>query len=51
VLLRTANREALVENISEEVGNFFTKEQILKYYNYTCKIPFGALIINVHSKP
>jgi hypothetical protein len=47
VLLRTANKMALIDNISDEVGAYFTKDQLIKYYEYTCSIPYGSLIISL----
>lgn len=48
VLLKNSNKEAIVEAISAEIGSHFTKEQVLKAYEYTSSIQYGALILDIH---
>ena len=48
VLLKNSNKEAIVEAISAEIGSHFTKDQVLKAYEYTSKIQYGALILDIH---
>lgn len=48
VLLKNSNKEAIVDAISAEIGSHFTKEQVLKAYEYTSEIPYGALILDIH---
>jgi hypothetical protein len=50
VLLKNANKEIIIDAISQEVGSHFSKEELLKHYEYTSKIPYGALIVSIHKK-
>jgi hypothetical protein len=50
VLLKNANKEIIIDAISAEVGSHFNKENLLKYYEYTSKIPYGSLIISIHKQ-
>ena len=50
VLLKSANREYIVDNISTELGAYFTKEEILEYYDKITKVPYGSLILSIHKK-
>ncbi len=48
VLLKNSNKEMIVDAISTEIGSHFTKEQVLKAYEYTSSIPYGSLILDIH---
>jgi len=50
VLLRSASRKQIIENISEEVGSHFSREEIQEYYDDIMKIPYGSLILSIHKK-
>lgn len=48
VLLKNSNKEMIVDAISTEIGSHFTKEQVLKAYEYTSQIQYGSLILDIH---
>ena len=48
VLLKNSNKEAIVEAISAEIGSHFTKDQVLRAYEYTSGIQYGSLILDIH---
>lgn len=48
ILLKNANRIAIIEAISTEIGSIFSKEEIEEAYNEIMKIPYGSLIISIH---
>jgi hypothetical protein len=48
VLLKNSNKEAIIEAISAEIGSHFTKDQVLRAYEYTSSIPYGSLILDIH---
>jgi hypothetical protein len=50
VLLKSANRQYIVDNIATELGAYFTKEEILEYYDKVMGIEYGSLILSVHKK-
>ena len=50
VLLKSANREYIVDNIATELGAYFTKEEILEYYDKVMNIEYGSLILSVHKQ-
>jgi len=50
VLLKSANKDYIVDAISEEVGSHFSKQELLEHYNAVSKIPYGALILSIHKK-
>lgn len=50
VLLKSASREYIIENISNEVGSHFSKEEIMKYYDEVMKIEYGSLILSIHKQ-
>lgn len=50
VLLKSANREYIVDNISSEIGSHFSKEEVEKYYDEVMKIPYGSLILSIHKQ-
>lgn len=50
VLLKSANKDYIVDAISEEVGSHFSKHELLEHYNAVSKIPYGALILSIHKK-
>lgn len=50
VLLKNSNKEYIIDSISEEVGSFFSKKELLEHYNDVTKIPYGALILSIHKK-
>lgn len=50
VLLKSANREYIIENIATEIGSHFSKEEVEKYYDEVMKIPYGSLILSIHKQ-
>jgi hypothetical protein len=48
VLLKSANREYIIDNISTEIGSHFSKEEVAEYYDQIMKIPYGSLILSIH---
>ena len=50
VLLKSANREYIIDNISSEIGSHFSKEEVAKYYDEIMKIPYGSLILSIHKQ-
>lgn len=50
VLLKSANREYIIENIASEIGSHFSKEEVEKYYDEVMKIPYGSLILSIHKQ-
>ena len=50
MLLKSANREYIVDNIATELGAYFTKEEILEYYDKVMNIEYGSLILSVHKQ-
>lgn len=50
VLLKSANREYIIDNISTEIGSHFSKEEVAKYYDEVMKIPYGSLILSIHKQ-
>jgi len=48
ILLKNANRTAIVEAISTEVGSIFSKEELEKVYDEIMHIPYASLIISIH---
>jgi alpha-L-fucosidase len=50
VLLKNANKQKLIENISQEVGGVIGAKDVEKLYDYATSFPFGSLIINLHPK-
>ena len=50
ILLKSANREYIVDNIATELGAYFTKEEILDYYDKVMNIEYGSLILSVHKQ-
>ena len=50
VLLKNSNKEYINDAISEEVGSYFSKQELLEHYNQVSKIPYGALILSIHKK-
>lgn len=50
VLLKSANREYIIDNISTEIGSHFSKEEVAKYYDEIMKIPYGSLILSIHKQ-
>ena len=48
ILLKNANRVAIIEAISTEIGTFFSRDEIEQAYNEIMKIPYGSLIISIH---
>lgn len=50
VLLKSANREYIIENIAAEIGSHFSKEEVEKYYDEVMKIPYGSLILSIHKQ-
>jgi hypothetical protein len=50
VLLKNANKQKLIENISNEVGGIVSAKDVEKMYDYAISFPYGSLIINTHPK-
>ena len=50
VLLKSANREYIIENIATEIGSHFSKDEIMEYYDKIMKIPYGSLILSIHKQ-
>jgi hypothetical protein len=50
VLLKSANREYIIENIATEIGSHFSKEEIMEYYDKIMKIDYGSLILSIHKQ-
>ena len=50
VLLKNANKQKLIENISNEVGGIISAKDVEKLYDYAMTFPYGSLIINTHPK-
>ena len=50
VLLKSANREYIIDNISAEIGSHFSKEEIMEYYDKIMKIDYGSLILSIHKQ-
>ncbi len=48
VLTKNANRTAIIEAISTEVGSIFSKEELEKVYDQIMHIPYASLIISIH---
>jgi len=48
VLLKSANREYIIDNISAEIGSHFSKEEVAEYYDQIMKIEYGSLILSIH---
>lgn len=48
VLLKNANKQKLLENISNEVGGVVGMKDLERLYDYAMKIEYGALIVNTH---
>lgn len=50
ILLKNANREYILDAISNEVSSHFTKEELMTIYDDVMKIPYGSLILSIHKK-
>ena len=50
ILLKNANREYILEAISNEISSHFTKEELMTVYDEVMKIPYGSLILSIHKK-
>lgn len=50
VLLKNANKQKLIENVSNEVGGIIGAKDVEKLYDYAMTFPYGSLIINTHPK-
>ena len=50
VLLKSANREYIIDNISAEIGSHFSKEEVAEYYDKIMVIPYGSLILSIHKQ-
>jgi len=48
ILTKNANRTAIIEAISTEVGSIFSKEELEKVYDQIMHIPYASLIISIH---
>jgi hypothetical protein len=49
-LLKNANKQKLIEAISNEVGGIIGAKDVEKLYDYAMTFPFGSLVINTHPK-
>ena len=50
ILLKNANREYILDAISNEISSHFTKEELMIVYDQVMKIKFGSLILSIHKK-
>ena len=50
VMLKNANKQKLIEAISNEVGGIIGAKDVEKLYDYATSFPFSSLIINTHPK-
>ena len=50
VLLKSASREYIIDNIAFEVGSHFTKEELGVYYDEIMKVDYGSLILSIHKQ-
>lgn len=50
VLLKSASREYIIDNISFEVGSHFSKAEITDYYDEIMKVDYGSLILSIHKQ-
>ena len=48
ILLKNANRTAIIEAISNETGSHFSKEELEEVYDEVMKIEYGSLIVSIH---
>tara|TARA_R110001592_G_scaffold338236_1_gene625211 strand:- start:11398 stop:12369 length:972 start_codon:yes stop_codon:yes gene_type:complete len=48
ILLKNANRIAIIDAISTEVGSIFSKEELETVYDGIMHIPYASLIISIH---
>lgn len=48
ILLKNANRVAIIDAISTEVGSIFSKEELEEVYDDIMHIPYASLIISIH---
>jgi hypothetical protein len=48
ILLKNANREAIIESLSNEISSHFSKEELTGYYDEVMKIPYASLILSIH---
>ena len=48
ILTKNANRSAIVEAISTEVGSIFSKQELEEVYDQIMHIPYASLIISIH---
>lgn len=48
VLLKSANRNYIIDAIADEISGHFTKQEIEEYYDNIMSIPWGSLILSVH---
>ena len=50
VLLKSSNKEYILEAITEETSGWFSKEELFEVYTACNKVEYGALIISIHKK-
>jgi hypothetical protein len=50
ILLKNANREYILDAISNEISSHFTKEELMTVYDDVMKIKYGSLILSIHKK-
>ena len=50
ILLKNANREYILDAISNEISSHFTKDELIKVYDQVMKIKYGSLILSIHKK-
>jgi hypothetical protein len=48
VMLKNANKEALLKNIENEVGGVVGMKDLIKLYDHAMKEEYGALIVSIH---
>jgi len=48
ILTKNANRVAIIDAISTEVGSLFSKQELEEVYDGIMHIPYASLIISIH---
>ena len=49
-MLKNANREYILDAISNEISSHFTKEDLMIVYDQVMKLKFGSLLLSIHKK-
>ena len=48
ILLKNANREAILESLSNEISSHSDKAELVQYYDEVMKVPYASLILSIH---